>query len=208
MGRKLAPLAGVGAVVLIVAAVLVGGEPPDTDDSAREIVEFYREEDSSQVLGAVLLAWGTLLFLVFLSVLWTGLRSARSDRLASTTLSLAGGIIFAVGMAIFAGIGFVVGDTQDDLPPEAIQALHVLNVDFFFPAALGGAAFYFGTGAAIVQTGALPKWLGWIGIVLGVLALTPAGFVAFLALGVWVLLLSVFLALRERPATPAPAEPS
>ena len=36
------------------------------------------------------------------------------------------------------------------------------------------------TGLSIVLYGALPKWLGWIAILLGVIGLTPIGFFAFL----------------------------
>lgn len=50
---------------------------------------------------------------------------------------------------------------------------------------------------------AFPKWLAWIAIVLGVLAVTPAGFFVFLAYGIWVLLTSIVM-LRS-PETTSPA---
>jgi hypothetical protein len=51
----------------------------------------------------------------------------------------------------------------------------------------------FAAGAAAVRHGGLPKWLGWLGIVIGVVAFTPAGFIAFLAAGIWILIVSVLL---------------
>jgi hypothetical protein len=40
---------------------------------------------------------------------------------------------------------------------------------------------------AIVRTGLLLAWLGWIAIVIAVVGLTPVGFFAFLAAGCWAL---------------------
>ena len=73
--------------------------------------------------------------------------------------------------------------------------------------AVGVQLFILSTGLAVVRTGALPKWLGWVAILLGVAGVTPVGWVAFLATGVWVLIVSVLLALRER-AEPAAGEPA
>jgi hypothetical protein len=187
---RLVPLSGVLAVALIAAAVIVGGETPATDDSLREIVSFYRDED--QAGPSALLALGALFFLIFVTTLWTALRTAEANRRGASTLALVGGTILVVGMTIFAGIGFTLS-SADDLTPAAIQALNALNSDLFFPLAVGDAAFLLGTGVSAVQTGAFPKWLGWAAVVLGVFAATPLGFFAFLLMGLWSLIVSVLL---------------
>jgi len=188
---RLVPLSGVLAVVLIIVSVIVGGETPDTEDSLREIVSFYRDED--QAGPATLLGLGALFFLIFVTTLWHALRKAEADRRGASTLALVGGTILVVGMTIFAGIGFTLGDTADDLTPAAIQTLNALNSDLFFPLAVGNAAFLLGAGVSAVQTGALPQWLGWAAVVLGVFAATPLGFFAFLLMGLWSLIVSVLL---------------
>ena len=49
----------------------------------------------------------------------------------------------------------------------------------------------------------LPVWLGWIAIVLGIVGMTPIGWIAFMGTGVWILIASVMLLLSERKvATP------
>jgi hypothetical protein len=199
---RLVPLSGVLAVALIIVAVIVGGETPDTDDSLREIVSFYRDEDQSG--PSALLALGALFFLIFVTTLWSALRTAEADRRGASTLALVGGTIMVVGITIFAGIGFTLGDTGDELTPAGIQALNALSSDLFFPLAVGNAAFLLGAGVSAVQTGALPKWLGWAAVVLGVFAATPLGFFAFLLMGLWSLIVSVHL----WRAGPAPAAPS
>jgi hypothetical protein len=60
----------------------------------------------------------------------------------------------------------------------------------------------------VVRYGALPKWLGWVAILLGVVGVTPIGFAAFLGLGIWILIVSVILSLRARGTSAAPATPA
>ncbi len=57
---------------------------------------------------------------------------------------------------------------------------------------------------AIAQSGVVPKWLGWLGIVIGVVALIPwIDLFAFLALIIWV---GVVIVMFLRPdITSAPA---
>jgi Domain of unknown function (DUF4386) len=202
----LVPLAGILAVVLFVIAFAVGGETPDADDSLRKIVSFYRDNDSDQQWAAALLTWGTAGFLLFASGLWRFFRNVEPERRGATTLVVIGSALFAAGSTLFAGITFTLGDAADDLGPGALQTLNAMNSDMFFTVALGTFTFLVGTGVSVLQTGALPKWLGWVSVVLGVLALTPVGFFAFLGLGLWILIVSVLLYMRES-ATPAPGAP-
>ena len=203
---RLFPLAGIGAVVLYVVGFVVSGETPSTDDSVREIVSFYRDNDSEQVIAAALVAWGTALFVLFSSGLWRVIRDAETERRGGSTLIVVGTTVFAVGASIFSGLGFTLGDVADDVGPGAIQTLNALNSDMFFTVALGTFLFLMGAGASMIQTGVLPKWLGWVSVVLAVLALTPAGFFVFLALGPWLLIVSGLL--YARGSTPAREAPS
>ena len=58
----------------------------------------------------------------------------------------------------------------------------------------------------MLRSGVLPKWLGWVAVVLAVVGLTPVGFVAFIGAGLLIAVISVILAMRGRRApTPAPA---
>jgi hypothetical protein len=204
-GRQLLPLTGILAVVVIVIAFIVGGEPPDSDASVAEVVEFYEDNDDETMIGGALVAWGAVLFLFFASALRRALRAAEVEAGGLSALSFAGAIVFAVGIAIFAAIGFSLGDAATDLEPATVQTLHVMNVNFFFPAAVGLSVFLLGTGIAAIKTGALPKWLGWIAILVGIVAVTPAGFVAFLLNGLFVIVVSVMLVMRagdDRPTGP------
>jgi hypothetical protein len=51
----------------------------------------------------------------------------------------------------------------------------------------------------------LPKWIGWVMILFAVVALTPIGFVSFIATAILILVISLLLAARARSAGPATA---
>jgi hypothetical protein len=206
MNRKwLVPAAGILAVVVIIIAFAVGGETPDGNDSLRKIVSFYRDNDDDQVIAAALLGWGTALFLLFASGLWRIVRDAETERHGSSGLLLVGSVLWAAGSTLFAGLTFTLGDFAKDLTPGALQTLNAMNSDMFFTVAVGTFAFLLGAGISILNTRVLPRWIGWLAVVIGVVAITPIGFFAFLAMGLWILVACVMLLLREpSPARAAP----
>jgi hypothetical protein len=198
---KRAPLLGILSIAAIIAAFAVGGESPDADASAAKVVSFYTDHDSDQMFSSFLLSLGALFLVFFAGVLRNALRATEQGPGGLSAVSFGGALIMAVGFTLFAGISFTLGDVADKLDPTAAQALNALNGDLFFPLAMGTALFMLATGIAALRGGALPKWLGWIAIVLGVLALTPLGFFALMATGIWIIIASIVLATR----TPAAA---
>ncbi len=203
--RLIGPLTGILFVVLVIVAFAVGGETPDVDDSARKVVDFYVDNDSQQQIASGLLALGCVALLFFLGSLRTALRAAAGDEGGLSTVVLVGGVMIAVGVSIFAGIGFTLGDTADDLPASATMALNALNSDLFFPVAVGTAVFNLGLALAILRHGGLPRPLAWLALVVGIAGLTPAGFFAFLATGIVIVWASIALIMRPTATDSPPA---
>ena len=54
----------------------------------------------------------------------------------------------------------------------------------------------------------MPKWLGWVGIVLFVISFTPVGFIGFALGGLWIIIVSILLYVRGEPVSGAPAQPA
>jgi hypothetical protein len=194
--KQAGPLMGILFVVLAIVAFIVGGETPSTDDSTKEIVDFYVDNDTEQSIAAAILALGTVPLLFFLGTLRRALRSAAGDEGGLSTVMLVGGVVMAVGVTIFAGLTFALGDAADDMPAAATVALNTLNSDMFFTVAAGTAAFNLGLALAILQHGGLPRPLGWLALVVGIAGLTPLGFFAFLATAIVIVWASVALARR------------
>ena len=80
-----------------------------------------------------------------------------------------------------------------DVAPTVIQTLSILSTDFFLLVAGGTGLFMIATGLAVVRFEALPKWMGYAAVVIGIAAVTPIGFFAFLITGIWILIASVLL---------------
>jgi hypothetical protein len=81
----------------------------------------------------------------------------------------------------------------------------VLYNDFFLGFPVGLGTFLLASALAILRTGVLPAWLGWVALLLGIISLTPIGFFAFFVVLAWIAVVSVMLFQQEsRPAaTPA-----
>jgi hypothetical protein len=199
---RLAPLTGLAFVVLVIVAFVIGGEPPDvSEDTTREIVDFYVDNKDEQMLSAALAAIAGTLFVFFAGILRRVLRDAEGPGGILSAVAFAGAIVFAVGVAIDGTITFALAESADDVRPTAVEALSALWNNDFLPFAMGIQIFLLATGMSIVRHAALPKWIGWIAIVLAVLAVTPIGFAAFLGTGILVAVISVMLTMRARAAT-------
>ncbi|HEU5109357.1 MAG TPA: DUF4386 family protein [Micromonosporaceae bacterium] len=198
-----APLTGVAFIVVVIVGFLVAGEPPDADSPPREIIDHYVDNKDSVMIGALLSVIAAALLVFFGAVLRSALRAGEGPGGVLSAVAFAGTIIMATGAAIDAMISFALADRADDVAPVGVQALQALWDNDFFPVVLGAALLLLGAGLSIARHAVLPRWLGWVGVLIGILALTPIGFVAFPLGGLWVLIVSVMLTLRWRGAAPA-----
>ncbi len=200
---RIGALGGAIFVPLIILSFVIAGEPPDVEDSVPEIVEYYVDSDSEIFIGAGLAGLAITFFLLFANHLRRLFAAAGDAPLGA--LTLVGASIMAVGATIDATISVALTESVEDIDPASVQALQALWDNDWIPLAFGAALFLGTTGVSIIQTEVLPRWLGWVGVILFVLTFTPIGFVSFLGGGIWVIVASVMLALRGRSEPPAPA---
>ncbi len=193
-------LTGVLFVVACVISIVLSGEPPDpTSDSPQEVVDYYLDDDSKIMASSALFTLAGALFIAFAAGIRRLLKEGGDGDDTIGTLALAGAIVFAVGAAVSSSLSFAAADLADEeaVGPVAINIINAISWDFFFPFAAGVLLFFLATGVGIIRTGALPKWLGWIAILLGVVALTPVGFGAAIGGLLWVLVASIMLGVRS-----------
>jgi hypothetical protein len=203
----LAPLTGALAIVAMVAGGVIVGETPDaTDESAQQVVDFYVDNKDSVFIGSLLFGLGGLLILYFGAWLRRLLRDAEGPTGILSAVAFGGTIVFAAGAAVSATLGVALADTADDIDPVAVQALNAFQWNYFVPFAVGVSALMFATGLSVIRHGALPKWLGWIALIIGIAAYTPAGFFAAALAGVWIVVVSIMAAVGRRGA-PSGATP-
>jgi hypothetical protein len=196
----LVPLTGVGFIVLGIVSFIVGGEPKRADDPLREIVSFYVDNKNSVEAGAFIGVAATVLLVFFGAYLRRFLRVGAGEGEMLSLISFVGIAIVAVGFAIDTTILIALSEAADDINPIAVQSLQALWDNDFVPLVLGVLLFLWGTGLSVIRSGVLPKWLGWVMLVLGVLGLTPIGFVSAVGAAILVLVLSILLSVRARSA--------
>jgi hypothetical protein len=204
----LVPLTGVAFLVVAIAAFAIGGEPPEAKEGAQKVVDHYVDNKDSVQISALGATLAGALLIFFFGYLRKVLRAAEGANGMLSLVAFVGAAIVATGIAIDSTISFALAEAAEDIDPVAAQALEAFWDNDFLPIALGTTVMLLATGISVVTHGALPKWLGWIAIVLGVISVTPIGFVAFLGSAIWVLIVSVMLSMRARtPQTPAQGAP-
>jgi hypothetical protein len=197
----LLPLTGVAFVLIGLLSFVVGGEPKSADEPVREVVSFYVDNKSSVEAGAFISVLATVLLVFFGGYLRWFLRAGAADGEALSLIAFVGVAIVGVGFAIDSTILIALSEAADDIDPSAVQALQALWDNDFIPVVLGTQLFLWATGISVIRSGALPRWLGWVMVLLGVIGFTPLGFVSVIGAAILVVVLSVMMSLRAR--TPA-----
>jgi hypothetical protein len=190
------PLSGVVFVVLMLA-VIVGfsGETPATDDSAAEIASFYDDQSVRQGVAAFLLA-ATVPFLLLFATTLAGLATGadRASREIWRRMLLGGSFILGAIIMVMALIHFALADGADDVAPAALQALNLLDGNFWVAANPALGVMMLGAGGWLLGRVGNYNVLGWIALVLGIALFIPyADFFALLLSLLWIIVTSVLL---------------
>jgi hypothetical protein len=206
--RRLAPLTGIPFAILLAYTFFGTPSSPDVHDTGAQVIAHYNHHKNSHLAGDLAGGVAVVFFLFFI----TSLRSYFKDKPGADGLSmsaLVGGILIGMGGAIFSSLDVALIDARHHISPDAAQALNVLSNDFFFPFEIGLIVFALSIGLAIIASGALPKWLGWIMVVIGIVAFTPVGFFGFFVVLIWSVIVSILIYRRTGSgaagAPPAPA---
>lgn len=184
-------------VGLIVAVTAFSGSAPDATASVAKVASYFANHQSSARVTSYLLEAAVMVGLWFFWNLRNLLIDAGADA-RLTTLGFSGAIVFGIGGAVSGGMMVVMADAVKHVTPATLQGLNALHDDLNTTlGAVGPAVFLFATSIAIVRSSALPRWLGWLGVVMGVVSL-PA-FLGPVPAGLWILVVSVaLLASRAR----------
>jgi hypothetical protein len=189
----------------VAVAILLGEGQDATKKSADELVTYYKDHETAQTIGALLIGVAAITLLFWVGLLRRVLRDAEGPTGILSAVAFAGAIVFAGGAIIGATIHFALADYSDHtdvVDPQVFQTLNAFdwNNFLFFPVGLG--TMLLASGISVVRHGALQKWLGWVAIVLAVIFVTPAFPVALFGTAAWVLAVSIVW-LREGRAPQA-----
>jgi uncharacterized membrane protein YhaH (DUF805 family) len=173
-------------------AIEVITNPPGADASGKEVIAFYSAQGGTQQLAGALLALAFVFFLFFAGSLRSYLRQTP-DLEALSTIAVAGAAVETAGQTIGAGYVWTLAQGAGHLESSAAQALNALSNNAVATNTAGMIVFGIAAGLAILRSRRLPSWLGWLAIAMAVLVVTPVEAVSFLALVVWMVVLSILI---------------
>jgi hypothetical protein len=208
LSRLTAPVTGLLFVGVTLASVAISGNTPNSDASGAHVIAFYEAHRNSQRASDLLFVLAALFLVFFAGSLHGYLRSTAAAATASA-LMLVGAAVLAVGITVLAGLGYALADVPGHLGVGAAQALNVLSNDVFYTLLVGGCVFGIASAVAILRGAALPNWLGWVAVVIGVAMATPAFWISAIVLFIWVLIVSALIYLRTATVAsePVPVPP-
>lgn len=216
--KRLAGIAGVVFVALLVVNGALAGDTPLAGDSVEEIRDYLSSDSgmhkTSLVIGMVLLPPAVLFFSGVVAKIRVS-DAAHGENWA--TVVLLGAVLLGasagLGDVLFGATLFRGGEGLDD---ASLRALWDGQIIAYSSTGIATTAFTAGAAIPTLQHGFWPKWHAALGVVaaaLGVLALIAVvedtnggsmwGFLGFIGMAVWSLATSVLL-IRE-PASAGPA---
>jgi hypothetical protein len=200
---------GVVFVVLQMAAqalIQAGGAEPPFDAPAPAIVAFFMAKDSRLfALGEYLSTLSLIAFLWFLGSLWATLRRAEGEPAWLSLVALASGLMIVATVSAGASWPLAVFRQDEGLDPQIARLLFDQGNFAFANAWVMLASLSLATGVVSIRTRALPRWLGWAGVVIAVgllaaRAVWASSGLVFLPFGLCYLwLIAISIALIRRP---------
>lgn len=209
---RLGGILGIAFVVVFIVALTIQGEPPDYKDSIDDIRAFHVEDGQAYLVGDVLFGFASIVLLLpFLVCLRELLARAEGEpHIWSATGFIGGLLLIIVAMtasAAWTTLAFGVDAFSDD----QIETIMYLDIGAWhaFPYTTG--VFAVANSLVMLRTGVLWKWLGGLGLIVGILAfvstlwivwpdsdsLEAMGFFSFIGSALWVLLTGIGMVMRQ-----------
>jgi hypothetical protein len=209
MRRWMGPIGLLVPVLIVIGLGPLSSGVPGGNASGADLVNYYNGHMTRQWIVIYLVAVALAAMLVFVTQLRGVLRDTERSR------SVLPGIAYGAGLLFIAGF-LVVGLFQTTLllaahnhRPAIAQTVNFLSSNAELPFLFGMAVLLAATGLAILRS-SLPKWLGWLTLVIAVVCVAgPVSFIGLLAGGIWVPVMGFVAGAKaktvsgEVPAVPA-----
>ena len=179
--KRLATPASAVVMVAGVVTAVVTPSTPDTTASGARVIAFFQAHHTVAYVAAISLAYAAAAGVLFFVSVAGYLRTRGSQVLAATTT--VGAALFAAGSLVACGALMAANDGPGSMTPDIARTLNIIQNDLFAPMMFAGLAIaILSIGVASLRTNALPKALGIITTIVGVVGLSGIGsWFAFMA---------------------------
>jgi hypothetical protein len=193
-------------IVFAVAVFALEGSTPGEKASAREVMDYYNAHQGRTLTTVFLSPLLAALLVLFASHVRTMVRDRHLVPGPGPTVLLAGAVLWASGILIGSTVSLAVSTASDHGQEQVALTMNVLCNDVWLPFIAGIAVTMLGAALTVLGTGILPRWMGWVALVVGVVSLAgPGGFVGFFVGPLWLLAAGIMLARAPVPSRPEEA---
>jgi hypothetical protein len=202
-----ASLGGILYVVLfVIGTILLFSGSPNGDASPAKVIAYYSDSGHRDRIdiGWLVSGLGVFFFLWFLSSLRRMVRRHEGEDGFLTALTTIGGVVYGslalVALGLNAGVRTMSDDTyHHQVFPGLIHAANDAGYVIHATGGAGASAMIIAASLAAMRAGVVRSWVGWLGVVAGILALVSIFFFPQAAIGLWILVVSGLMFFRGAP---------
>jgi protein-S-isoprenylcysteine O-methyltransferase Ste14 len=206
MRRWMGPIGLLVPVLIVVAFGPLGGGAPEENASGASVVAYYNTHMTKQWIAVYLVVVALAAMLVFVSQLRGVLRDTERSRSVLPNIAYGAGLLFVGGFLVAGMIQVALMLAAHNNEFAIAKTLNFLGSNNELPFIFGITALLAATGLSVLRS-SLPKWLGWLTVVIAVVCLAgPFGFFGILAAGIWVPVMG-FVAGAKATSTPPSTPP-
>ena len=199
-----AVLGGVLYVILFVIGTIVTfSGAPSGDAAPAKVIQWYSDSGHRDRIhiGWILIGLAVFFLLWFIGALRRAVSAVDGEGILTGVVSLGGGIYAALALASVAlsdGIRTMSDDTyQHRVFPELIDAAGDATWVMHATGAAALGVMIIAASLAFMWGAVWPSWAGWLGVVVGILALASIAFFPQFLFLLWILVVSLWMFLRH-----------
>jgi hypothetical protein len=195
--QRIGALGIVYAILYFIAQLALEGNGPSEKASPAKVAAYYDHHSTSLTAAVFMTAVAMVVFAFFLTALRRTLSRSGRDGGYLSIATIVGGAAYISGHLVGGLFVLAARDAGQQHADAAAQTINFINTDDWALVVAGLSITALATGIAGLRNRTLPKWLAWVSIVLGVMAIAgPVGAIAFLLTPLWTIALGIVLMRR------------
>jgi hypothetical protein len=195
------PLAGVLAGLLFFAGLILLRNDPPSETAVAETFSYWQDNRGQhQIIALVLTPLMAFLLIFFGAGLRRRLERGSGDS-GHGTVAFGGALLAAATFALIGMLEAAMTNAAHEGNRQAVYTLNQLHSYDWLAWNAAFAAVLLATGLGARRNRILPAPVAWATIAMGAALLTPAGFFAFIALPLWLIVVGILLS-RGKTTSP------